>query len=216
MPWDHPRVCGEYSTHAYPLLWNAGSPPRVRGVLYHIELPDRGRGITPACAGSTRSSRPDPRGRGDHPRVCGEYNRTAARHIAYLGSPPRVRGVRCTSIPNPTWFWITPACAGSTQYRTGIAGAMEDHPRVCGEYPSACDVSRTAAGSPPRVRGVHGYVEIREFKLGITPACAGSTPTVRSMRYCRRDHPRVCGEYNVMTTALQISSGSPPRVRGVH
>ena len=49
---------------------------------------------------------------------------------------------------------------------------------------------------------------------GITPACAGKTLLPYSNFSANRDHPRVCGENLETPNIIQISLGSPPRVRG--
>ena len=96
--WDHPRACGEYLTTSIlnvPLL---GSPPRMRGILSQAAREEQRQGITPAHAGNTtcrRSCRPR---RGDHPRACGEYSPWPPPSTVVPGSPPRMRGIRSTSI----------------------------------------------------------------------------------------------------------------------
>ena len=69
--WDHPRVCGKNKIIRGIHSWIKGSPPRVREKRVIIHNAKAPTGITPACAGKTR---------------------TAAKKIASLvGSPPRVR-----------------------------------------------------------------------------------------------------------------------------
>ena len=71
-------------------------------------------------------------------------------------------------------------------------------------------------GSPPRVRGILRIYHIIAKGTRITPACAGNTQTCAMVSCKTRDHPRVCGEYKIITTKEEIESGSPPRVRGIH
>ena len=68
-----------------------GSPPRVREKLKmdHKELVFLG--ITPACAGKTRTDERALRDLRDHPRVCGKNLNTQLVHLILRGSPPRVR-----------------------------------------------------------------------------------------------------------------------------
>ena len=54
-PRDHPRVCGEYLTNLLPTRRCPGSPPRVRGIPWDDFTWIVDDGITPACAGNTRS-----------------------------------------------------------------------------------------------------------------------------------------------------------------
>ena len=50
--------------------------------------------------------------------------------------------------------------------------------------------------------------------VGITPACAGRSATVRYRAENTTDHPRVCGEKALLLQAGRFYIGSPPRVRG--
>ena len=49
---------------------------------------------------------------------------------------------------------------------------------------------------------------------GITPACAGKRLTEIANELNLRDHPRVCGEKEMLAFRAQAWWGSPPRVRG--
>ena len=48
----------------------------------------------------------------------------------------------------------------------------------------------------------------------ITPACAGKTSRTRRAEVQAEDHPRVCGENDVVCVPYVYTRGSPPRVRG--
>ena len=50
---------------------------------------------------------------------------------------------------------ITPADAGKTAVFGFCHGLRQDHPRGCGENSRGSKKSKTAAGSPPRMRGKH-------------------------------------------------------------
>ena len=49
---------------------------------------------------------------------------------------------------------------------------------------------------------------------GITPACAGKSKSLPSLRIGNKDHPRVCGEKSGSSSKENVQMGSPPRVRG--
>ena len=49
--------------------------------------------------------------------------------------------------------------------------------------------------------------------LGITPACAGKTPTIERVEFPDQDHPRVCGKNLKIRVKMLGQPGSPPRVR---
>ncbi len=93
-PWDHPRVCGEHSVLASVENRTAGSSPRVRGTLVEPTLKLPNHGIIPACAGNTARGPCTTRPCRDHPRVCGEHEKSQPVFMVSLGSSPRVRGTR--------------------------------------------------------------------------------------------------------------------------
>ena len=125
--WDHPRACGEkgYEVQSYALL--SGSPPRVRGKGHLLLDGTVPLGITPACAGKSRSQPRLPCTGRDHPRACGEKRFASASLDAYWGSPPRVRGKVCAAGECNLKAGITPAYAGksSIQHPTASLGEFE-------------------------------------------------------------------------------------------
>ena len=93
---DHPRMRGEHSGIA-SCIWRAtGSSPHARGARQVHRAHQKGCGIIPACAGSTRRARRFEHTRWDHPRMRGEHGILANADNAHYG--------------------IIPACAGSTGY----------------------------------------------------------------------------------------------------
>ena len=190
-----------------------GSPPRVR------EKPQLGfacwcvPGITPACAGKTYIRQVSSGVVWDHPRVCGKNSSLSLRLAPISGSPPRVREKLNHSKNFFKSFRITPACAGKTSCCNFGDSWNRDHPRVCGKnsYFTLNGVYRP--GSPPRVREKRKMFYDMRFSVGITPACAGKTQTVRKKCFHRQDHPRVCGKNLKGLNPATLLSGSPPRVR---
>ena len=73
---DHPRVCGEHSSILRRLRWTWGSSPRMRGTRLPFGPRQASAGIIPAYAGNTCCLIRPPWMRRDHPRVCGEHERT--------------------------------------------------------------------------------------------------------------------------------------------
>ena len=131
---------------------------------------------------------------GDHPRVCGEKQRTLAVQDEPQGSPPRVRGKVWRSPAAPGTQGITPACAGKRRPVPSPRSTRQDHPRVCGEKCGTHGLIAPVSGSPPRVRGKARRAVHDRSHRGITPACAGKSVFRRSF--------------------TSDSGGSPPRVRG--
>ena len=131
-----------------------------------------------------------------------------------MGSPPRVRGKGCVIHFSCPPYGITPACAGKRAAAAPEASGHQDHPRVCGEKFDNPKIDNSQLGSPPRVRGkgILDYMGVPTKR--ITPACAGKS--VQDIQKCglNLDHPRVCGEKNILHHLRQNRLGSPPRVRG--
>ena len=91
---DHPRACGENVWTQLLLVWNRGSPPRMRGKLQSTSGTFRVLRITPAHAGKTVILYFGAIQRQDHPRRCGENRRAGLNRSQPRGSPPQVRGKR--------------------------------------------------------------------------------------------------------------------------
>ena len=168
-------MCGEQWRHYGSRSGNGGSPPRVRGTARSHQAKGPTTRITPACAGNSIIPQQSPSSSKDHPRVCGEQSNGGTNGSSQGGSPPRVRG---TGPGRKTSFApcrITPACAGNRWPKIGTRLHRWDHPRVCGEQPSAHPVEVRVAGSPPRVRGTVLIPPSSDPRPRITPACAGNS-----------------------------------------
>ena len=57
------------------------------------------------------------------------------------------------------------------------------------------------------------YYQIRSA-LGITPAYAGKSRRGTKPDRSDRDHPRLCGEKNIVHAVSKCDVGSPPPMRG--
>jgi len=129
------------------------------------------------------------------------------------GSPPRVRELRYEQTNVEFFQGITPACAGITGTTLLPTLATWDHPRVCGNYLHQPGSLGGVPGSPPRVRELPRTYTAKRKGSWITPACAGITFGYPRRAGTARDHPRVCGNYLIITRRLTGWLGSPPRVR---
>ena len=85
---------------------------------------------------------------------------------------------------------------------------------MCGEKSEAIALSLTVQGSPPRMRGKVLDTVIEHAFDGITPAYAGKSVRTCAVQSRDRDHLRVCGEKQAQMGCIQLSLGSPPRMRG--
>ena len=125
----------------------------------------------------------------------GEYSWPTFAVNSYPGSPPHARGILRISVRNINKPGITPACAGNTLLHRFPALFHGDHPRMRGEYTEAQYIKLGATGSPPHARGIRVLLSPANQTLGITPACAGNTPSTFRKPHQNRDHPRMRGEY---------------------
>ena len=92
-----------------------------------------------------------------------------------LGSPPHTRGILWFITNYFVQFGITPAYAGNTRYTDVIVVAVEDHPRIRGEYGLKKKRKGVLWGSPPHTRGILYTLFFYKILLWITPAYAGNT-----------------------------------------
>ena len=101
-------------------VYSRGSPPRVRGKAHVCLMTVISVGITPACAGKSRSVQGPAGSCGDHPRVCGEKELRKVTTLMGMGSPPRVRGKEELLQFVIGHTGITPACAGKSRNPAGL------------------------------------------------------------------------------------------------
>lgn len=171
--WDHPRLCGEHLFRPSGLIRFPGSPPLARGTRSRHDIPQSGRGITPAYAGNTFAMPGAIRSRRDHPcsrreyldfspeKVCDQGSpRSRGEHdmsegIAEMGaeSPPLARGTPVYLLKSVHRPGITPARAGNTSGRGIPFLRLWDHPRLRGEHNREQMEAERQAGSPPPARG---------------------------------------------------------------
>ena len=109
---------------------------------------------------------------------------------------------------------ITPAGAGKRRHSAFFRERDADHPRRCGEKTARFWRLRRGLGSPPQVRGKVSDAYSQIVGNRITPAGAGKSLAVTGIGYLRRDHPRRCGEKDILPLCHIYKGGSPPQVRG--
>ena len=157
-------------------------------------MPDVQR-ITPANAGTTDRGGRLRHPHGDHPRECGDHVGPLTIGVVDGGSPPRMRGPRCTCDAAYDRGGITPANAGTTVSMRAMVRVPRDHPRECGDHRCHSENVSRSAGSPPRMRGPPSLYTPGVYSRGITPANAGTTPWMHRRKRGNRDHPRECGDH---------------------
>ena len=211
---DHPRVCGEHSSSVWAEAPSPGSSPRMRGTPFMSSIVYIFTGIIPAYAGNTKAEAWRALRRRDHPRVCGEHSIRPAKLTGDLGSSPRMRGTLLGFLVGQEHCGIIPAYAGNTVGSGRWPDRCWDHPRVCGEHPPTVCQGVSGLGSSPRMRGTPEENVVVLNNGGIIPAYAGNTLSIFPSNAFKRDHPRVCGEHEVVTNYADAAKGSSPRMRG--
>ena len=211
---DHPRMRGEHRVKKQGGKPEKGSSPHARGALQRENVVEKQLGIIPACAGSTMTLGTPMVGVGDHPRMRGEHTACTAPSLTRGGSSPHARGALCPLCGWGTLPGIIPACAGSTSCRATTTSRRRDHPRMRGEHPLMRLPVAIAIGSSPHARGARHRAVGAVGGLGIIPACAGSTRTLRAHGVRSRDHPRMRGEHAMPRSLASIFRGSSPHARG--
>ena len=171
---DHPRLCGE------------------KGVSFAYA--EAFAGITPAYAGKRFRPEKALNCVEDHPRLCGEKLSFPLPIVRVIGSPPPMRGKENGVVVVCCYAGITPAYAGKSGNGCQDSGAVQDHPRLCGEKPVGKLFSGKKTGSPPPMRGKVVLPILGAMLVRITPAYAGKSPVVVGYKNIGRDHPRLCGE----------------------
>ena len=89
---DHPRMRGEHQGTRQSIASKVGSSPHARGTPGDLFVMQYGTRIIPACAGNTRSTVTNSRGRWDHPRMRGEHFFMPEDGHHPKGSSPHARG----------------------------------------------------------------------------------------------------------------------------
>ena len=99
---------------------------------------------------------------------------------------------------------IIPAYAGNTFFPDKRKGVNRDHPRVCGEHHLVNTRTKHGEGSSPRMRGTLDRICIGRESVGIIPAYAGNTHYDVPLEPEFGDHPRVCGEHEIVDSQINI------------
>ena len=171
-------------------------------------------GIIPAHAGNTSAMQSGRRTPGDHPRACGEHLDPSHVDEKTWGSSPRMRGTHLHKWHVLEFRGIIPAHAGNTPSSRWSETGCRDHPRACGEHLVRPAAGKVAVGSSPRMRGTPHAPPHATPDCRIIPAHAGNTNTNMDPNHGSGDHPRACGEHELLKKQPEPGVGSSPRMRG--
>ncbi len=213
----HPHACGEYTC--------AGN--LTRGSFRFI----------PTRVGNTDTVLPVCAVIWVHPHACGEYVLISIDGSEYLGSSPRVWGIRPGSPILSARIWFIPTRVGNTPCHASVwHDASGSSPRVWGIL-SVCAILVFSAARfiPTRVGNTRHFL-IQTKPVAVHPHACGEYqifPALRAVggrfiptrvgntlprmvcNSVRTVHPHACGEYAVACGLSQPRRGSSPRVWGI-
>ena len=89
-----------------------------------------------------------------------------------------------------------------------------EYPRVCGENRNTQTLRNLKRGTSPRMRGKPSVCRTFGVCLRNIPAYAGKTGYDGSIIHSPMEHPRVCGENQIMRLVAFGKLGTSPRMRG--
>ena len=107
----------------------------------------------------------------------------------------------------PAYAGMIPGCSRYTAFR-------ESAPRICGDDPSTSITNTFQVLCSPHMRGAQYLESIGYRCAGIIPAYAGSTFSKSRVSATTRDHPRICGEHDLVDAHPCTSVGSSPHMQG--
>ena len=171
----HPRSHRENTTIKSGSGCITGSSPLTRGKHRRVETARAPRGLIPAHAGKTATSRSFGLGIWAHPRSRGENNTSATPHQLPCGSSPLTRRKRDVINGRADRVRLIPAHAEKTTHPPHPTSCLAAHPRSRGENRIGQLPRRSAAGSSPLTRGKRGRRKLLGRSPGIIPAHAGKT-----------------------------------------
>ena len=148
LPADHPRACGELEIQLVKSWPRFGSSPRMRGTRVRKSSCRPGARIIPAHAGNSSEARQPQRGAADHPRACGELQRTPWQRSLKAGSSPRMRGTHRYGRRLAETLRIIPAHAGNSRSSLILVGSRPDHPAHAGNSTPFCFSSKPGTDHP--------------------------------------------------------------------
>ena len=192
----------------------SGTALRARGRHRGDREVRRCAGNSPACAGTTRHPSPHPPTSTEQPRVRGDDRWLEMVTDGEVGTAPRARGRRCQCQAGSRSVGNSPACAGTTAQRHGVAYPAEEQPRVRGDDRVINIHPARETGTAPRARGrLPAGLTLTRLQRN-SPACAGTTDTGGSPDAGSGEQPRVRGDDQSPQGRRQCGQGTAPRARG--
>ena len=149
------------------------------------------------------------------PHACGEYTLPPYYALAYIGSSPRLWGIR-RQIEYPAFRRrFIPTRVGNTLPYRPCSPPRPVHPHACGEYGVLSGATMPVDGSSPRVWGIQVNEMRAREEWRFIPTRVGNTPASCPRRPASSVHPHACGEYQILRQRVDDLGGSSPRVWGI-
>ena len=171
----HPRSRGENEDEYGIDPMDSGSSPLTRGKRSSAAHRRLTKGLIPAHAGKTRSTREERERPRAHPRSRGENLSALIDGSGQKGSSPLTRGKLRQRRQGHPVHGLIPAHAGKTPTVRLSPRASWAHPRSRGENLASYGATIAACGSSPLTRGKLGCPIPPAARGGLIPAHAGKT-----------------------------------------
>ena len=155
--WAHPRSRGDHRFLHSRTSTPGGSSPLARGPHSRTDSRLYGRGLIPARAGTTCSSRSTYQSPGAHPRSRGDHWYAVGDSFEAAGSSPLARGPQIFVTWPDNVDGLIPARAGTTQHKRPYQYVHGAHPRSRGDHNEIAHHEPKPLGSSPLARGPQSH-----------------------------------------------------------
>ncbi len=189
--------------------------PRMRGDHQHPARRDHAcHGNSPACAGTTTSTRGTTFSTREQPRMRGDHTVSSSTGGAAPGTAPHARGPREAAAAEITASGNSPACAGTTDFRTSLYRSSREQPRMRGDHDVIYLQVEDLVGTAPHARGPPQHPGPVGDSPGNSPACAGTTSPCGVLLSLVGEQPRMRGDHPLECCRIPLASGTAPHARG--
>ena len=208
------RVGNTPLTHAETVK-DAGSSPRMWGILIVVSHRPRGIRFIPTHVGNTGYMANTTMIQAVHPHACGEYASFSFTMFSHCGSSPRMWGILQRRDGRAGKSRFIPTHVGNTSISHGAATGRAVHPHACGEYALDTAIQAISSGSSPRMWGIQLPNTATLWPSRFIPTHVGNTRTHPEHGSHMAVHPHACGEYYCPPSLSHSGDGSSPRMWGI-
>ena len=164
------HACGDDLVQERPTApWHFGSPPRMWGRRHLPGHRNRELRFAPRMWGRLGSLDLGDGVSRFTPRMWGLTRSLVTPPLRFPVPPPRMWGRRSCRVPRLVAWRFTPTHVGTTDASAAAAAMLPVHPHACGDDFGMTSVLVRGVGSPPRMWGRRGGVEVEA--PGSPPRC---------------------------------------------